>query len=278
MTTTVPLVVIPDDETDGAAAASIEAVVNGQRRLFLLDTGAASSRTGAAPLPSPCASRSPSTHTSGRGALGPASSRAGTVGVATMTIGTQGEPVQIDDLAMERADPALPGPPDILGLDALGRFRIDVRYRSGELVINDPTPQPRPEPLVLSSHRHPHVEVSWRGVRATALIDTGAGVSVVDTAFAAAHPDLVAVTGSEKGTDAYGTTLETPIGRLDAVSIAGRTFRPSLAAIAPIRGIQPAGDPDFELILGHPLLAQVDWSLDFLQHTWSFLDREPAAR
>ena len=56
-----------------------------------------------------------------------------------------------------------------------------------------------------------------------------------------------------------------------ACSIGGRAFPASVAAIADIAGIQRPGDPRFELILGYPVIAQADWSIDLRNGLWGFL-------
>jgi ABC-type lipopolysaccharide export system ATPase subunit len=44
----------------------------------------------------------------------------------------------------------------------------------------------------------------------------------------------------------------------------------SLAVIVPIRGIQQAGDPDFDLILGVPVIRRADWIIDLARGVWGF--------
>jgi hypothetical protein len=38
----------------------------------------------------------------------------------------------------------------------------------------------------------------------------------------------------------------------------------------PIRGIQQAGDPGFDLILGVPVIRQADWIIDLARGVWGF--------
>jgi hypothetical protein len=55
-----------------------------------------------------------------------------------------------------------------------------------------------------------------------------------------------------------------------ACEVGGRRFDASLAVIVPIRGIQRAGDPEFELILGVPVIRRADWIIDLARGVWGF--------
>jgi hypothetical protein len=48
------------------------------------------------------------------------------------------------------------------------------------------------------------------------------------------------------------------------------TGRSSLDFVVPIRGIQRAGDPDFDLVLGVPVIRQADWIIDLARGVWGF--------
>lgn len=270
MATTLPLTIIPDPDGAGSASVFVDVEIDGRRVPFLLDTGAAGSRTSGGP---PTTDGGPPQRvTPSGGALGGDARQMRRAMVETLIWGTGDGALTVHGIEMEAADDDLPGPAHILGLDVLAAHRLDVIYSAHLLVVDGEGRAPLTTPLLLSSHRHPHVELDWNGLKVCALLDTGASVSLVDSAFAAAHPSIVAVHGRDNGTDAYGTTTETQMATLAGPRIGGRAFRRSLAAIAPIRGIQPAGDPEFDVILGHPLLAQADWSLDLPGRRWSFVD------
>lgn len=271
MTTTLPLTIVPDLADDGAASVFVDVEIDGERLPFLLDTGAAISRTSAGRRGRP-PEKTPTPTEPSQGALGGRPPTAGTTMIDTLTWGTQGQAIRMHGIEMEATEDSVPGPAHILGLDVLAAHRLDLSYSAGRLVVDAPG-RPKPTaPLVLSSHGHPHIEFDWDDVRVRALIDTGASVSIVDSAFAAAHTDLFHERGLHVGTDAYGASSETPMILLTGPRIGGRMFTPSVAAIAPIRGIQPSGDPEFDIIFGHPLLSQADWSFDLPGGSWAFLD------
>jgi hypothetical protein len=55
-----------------------------------------------------------------------------------------------------------------------------------------------------------------------------------------------------------------------ACEVGGRRFDASLAVIVPIRGIQRAGDPDFDVALGVPVIRQANWIIDLARGVWGF--------
>jgi hypothetical protein len=112
--------------------------------------------------------------------------------------------------------------------------------------------------------------VGWGDVEATALFDTGASVTVVDAAFAAEHPELLDPLPLSTGIDAAGNRGERRMARMAACEVGGRRFDASLATVVPIRGIQRAGDPEFDLVLGLPVIRQADWVIDFALGAWGF--------
>jgi hypothetical protein len=60
------------------------------------------------------------------------------------------------------------------------------------------------------------------------------------------------------------------MARMAACEIGGRRFDASLAIIVPIRGIQEAGEPGFDLALGVPVIRQADWIIDLARGVWGF--------
>src|SRR3954471_20916121 len=210
----------------------------------------------------------------GRGALGPGSADTGRAVVPSISLG----PLEVRDLVVDLA-PDGSDAPTILGLDVLRGHRLELRLAEVMLGVDTDAPVDAERPLPLSSGSHPHVVVGWGDIEATALFDTGASVTVVDTAFAAAHPELLEPLPTSTGTDAAGNRAETPMARMAACAVGGRRFDASLAVIVPIRGIQRAGDPEFDLILGLPMIRQADWIIDLARGVWAFagVDRRVSA-
>jgi len=242
--------------------------ISGREYELILDTGGASSRIVGDDLTQQFET-APTEVDHGRGVFGGSSASTPRVLVPELRCG----PITATGLAVELTSEPNEGqaPPPILGLDVLRHHRLDVRLTDGTLTIDGSDPIDRDRPLLMSSRGHPHVEVNWVGHTARAVWDTGAGVTVVDSAFARAHHHLFSPHATAVATDSHGNSSETPLVTMAACSIGGREFAASVAAIADIAGIQRPGDPRFELILGYPVIAQADWSIDLRGGTWGFL-------
>jgi predicted aspartyl protease len=269
----VPIELRDDPDEPGAAEAYVVAKVAGREYRLMLDTGGARSTLPLDDLTSTFA-RADVDEEPGRGGLGPASADTARVVVPSIALG----PLEVRDLVVDLA-PDGSGAPAILGLDVLRGHRLELRLADGMLGIDTDAAVDAERPLPLSSRSHQHVVVGWGDVEATALFDTGASATVVDAAFAAEHSELLEPLPASTGIDAAGNRAETPTARMAACEVGGRRFDASLAVIVPIRGIQRAGDPDFDLILGLPVIRQADWIIDLARGVWAFagVDRRVSA-
>jgi hypothetical protein len=253
-----------DPDEPGAAEAYVVATVGGREYRLILDTGGARSTLPLDDLTATFA-RIDVDEEPGRGALGPASADTARAVVPSIALG----PLHVRDLVVDLA-PDGSKAPTILGLDVLRRHRLELRLADAILGIDTDAPVDAERPLRLSSRSHPHVVVGWGDVAATALFDTGASVTVVDAAFAAGHPELLEPLPPSGGIDAAGNRAETPMARMAACEVGGRRFDASLATVVPVRGIQRPGDPEFDLVLGVPVIRQADWIIDLARGVWGF--------
>jgi len=262
----VRLVVRPDDEP-ATALMFVTAAVDGADEDFLLDTGGSRSRVRRSARTDAWAVDAGDSGS--RGVFG-AAGLARRARVPSLTLG----PIQARDVTMDVSDGDADGPAAILGLDVLRGHRLGVRAAAGVLELDQQAAVDRWRPLAQSSRGHPFVTVEWDGASAAAVWDTGASITVVDTAFAAAHPQLFAPTGTAgAGIDAHGRTGQTSQVRMAPCEIGGRRFSGSAAATAPIGGLARPGDPAFSIILGYPVIVQADWAVDLSLRMWGFLDR-----
>ena len=259
----VPIELRDDPDEPGAAEAYVVSTVAGHEYPLMLDTGGARSTLPLDGLTSTFARVD--VDEPGRGALGPASADTRRVVVPSLALG----PLEVRDLVVDLA-PEGSNAPTVLGLDVLRGHRLELRLAGAMLGIDTDAPADAERPLPLSSRSHPHVLVGWGEVEATALFDTGASVTVVDAAFAAEHPELLEPRAPSTGIDAAGNRAETPMARMAACEVGGRRFDASLATVVPIRGIQRAGDPEFDLVLGVPVIRQADWIIDLARGVWGF--------
>lgn len=262
---TVPLIVRHDPDDPGAAELYVDVLVDGRPVRMLLDTGAASSRIPADEYTRAFV-RAANDGNPGRGVLGHAGAAARVV-APSLELGG----VRVESLPVELVETKPEYLAAILGLDVLRSHRLDVRMSDARIALDAEVAVEAQFPLLQSSRGHPHVDVAFaHGGIARAIWDTGAAATIVDRAFALAHPDLFASHGTSQAIDSGGHSLDVPMVIMGACVIGGRRFGASLAAVVDIAGIQRSGDPDFAMIVGYPLICQADWAIDLARGWWGY--------
>ena len=114
------------------------------------------------------------------------------------------------------------------------------------------------------------------GATASAVWDTGAGLTLVDTAFLRAHAALFEELGSSQGTDATGASMEAQLYTMSAPTIGGVRFPPHIVAGVDLSFVNATIELPMDLILGYTTLRQAHWLFDFPRKRWA-ITRAPAA-
>ncbi|MFE1644143.1 aspartyl protease family protein [Microbacterium sp. P01] len=255
----------PDPDVAEAIVVSVLVDVDGVHQRLIVDTGGAQSALAAGELSRKLQS-APARSDAGRGVFG-GNRRPDRVVAEMMAIGGL-------RIARPRFDvEALPGAPSLLGLDVLGEHRLDFLFSAAVLEFDGEGVVDHRRDLVQSSRRHPYVTANWGDIAANAIWDSGASISIVDRAFARRHSGLFRPEGNSSGIDASGVESNIEMVRMAGLTVGGRTFTPTIAGIADIAGIEHAGDPPFDLILGMPVLRQADWALDLADGWWGYRDQ-----
>jgi hypothetical protein len=126
--------------------------------------------------------------------------------------------------------------------------------------------------LFLDKKFHPYVDVRFGGSTARAVWDTGAGMTIVDSAFMNEHPNLFQAGGRSTGTDSTGARLETPMFMMAATSIGDRSFPPQRIAAVDLSHVNSTIEVPMDLILGYSTLRQANWWFDFPRRKWAILE------
>lgn len=241
----------------------VAAEIDGAPQPLIVDTGGARSGLPAGELTDGLTRLPP--QDGGGGGVFSASASSERVEARTMRIG---------DLLVERpvfdVEPHEDAPA-ILGLDVLRRHRLDFRFDDARLVLDADAPVDRRRELVQSSRGHPYVDVDWAEGSWPAIWDSGASISVIDRGVVSRHPERFRAAGAASGTDSSGASAETPLVLLPEVTVGGRRFAPSVAAVADIARLARQGDPPFELILGTPVLRHANWAVHLQGGWWGYL-------
>lgn len=261
----VPVTRVPDEDDPLSWTWSVPveiAVARGgpwQELTMCLDTGAPRSQLVEQPTGEPGERAYGVT----RGVLG--SGRSRRAGLECLRLGG----LRVTGLDVDIVPPDQPSARGLLGLDVLGRRAFSFRPREGNLVWEDDPPGPT-QPLLLDDTGHLRVPVSWPGLSVSAVLDTGAGITVVDTALAGQLPQLFADHGSAPGQDATGTTVQTPTATVVEGRLGGDLkVPPHRVAFTPLRAATAHLPEPLDVILGTPAIDAFDWWLDVPGRRWA---------
>ncbi len=218
------LIVTPDPEDAEAAHVFVDGAIDGRPYRFLLDTGAArtcvQSDAYMSTLSSAGASRTSGVFTHAREEL---------VTLPSIELG----PIAKQNVLVARVAPAGSVLGSLIGMDLLQEVCCHFHFDEHWVAV-DPPEEPdilaTSQSLFLDRVGHPYVDVQFDDVIASAVWDTGAGITIADLSFITAHPALFRPAGQSRGTDATGYSMETPTFTMAATTIGGKAFPPHAVA------------------------------------------------
>lgn len=254
---------VPDRDDPEAFSLTLDAVVDGDPLTLTLDTGTPRTRLTRQPG-APIATE----HT--QGVLG-----AARVGRAVAEVALPGVPGQ--RLEIETVERDLPGARALLGLDYLSATTFGLSVVRRSLEIGTPPPHGAPVSTHLPSEA-PHLLVpltTAEGSVFAAVFDTGAGITVLDSAFADEHPEWFSDHSSATGTDAAGHQVSTPVAHMHGTAIGDHPLQPHRVAFLDLRAQTAHLRQPLDVILGLPAIAQFDWWFDVEQRTWAVTPPQP---
>jgi hypothetical protein len=256
-----PMILESDRDDPDCASVFVDGWSEGRRRRFLLDTGAAMSQVPRDWL----AHESPGQgERTGVAALGSTHQRLGQVD--SLRVGSlEVRKVTVGVLAEEH--PHFWG---LLGMDVLGQeaWEFDFAGRRVGVGSVESDADRRWSRLDRCPSGQPLVEMNVGPVPATAVWDSGAGITLVDASFHHRHADLFVPAGSATGTDSGGNQAETPLAVMAASRIADVDFPSCKVAIVDLVHATAALDRPMHLILGYTLIQSAAWIFDFPRQRW----------
>lgn len=251
-----PLVIEPDPDNPGCAAVRVDAAVDGRTYRFLLDSGAPRTHMRSDPwidaLPS-------DTRHESSGVF--AATSADVIVLPSITLG----PLLVTDVLATRSTVG----ESLLAMDVLGAATIRIDLDRAELGVQASGTASLPWKLDRSPRGHPLLDLRWPHATGRTVFDTGAGITVVDTSFVRAHPDLFTHAGQTTGIDSSGTEATTDLYDMAAMTIGNRGFAPTRVAVVDL----PQVNGRMDAILGYPTIRQAVWMFDFPANRWGFAPR-----
>lgn len=149
------------------------------------------------------------------------------------------------------------------GLGVLGFYPGE-----GKLVWDD---QPVAEPQRLNRHAsgHPQADLIWSSYRTRAVVDTGAGITVMDDSIARDHPELFTEHSTAPGIDATGSVVQTPTAMVVDCQLHNMVLGAHRVAFTHLLEATAHLDEPLEVILGTPAIDQLDWWWDLPNDQWA---------
>lgn len=257
------LIIQPDEEDVDAAEVFVDVTIGTNTYRFLLDTGAARTSvvlddyTGT--FESLGTSHSPGVF---------AKSSDDLITLPSFRLG----PISKQNLTVFRAMGDNPHLRNLVGMDVLKDFCFHFHFDENRVLV-DPRDVAETvgsfQELTVDARFHPYVDVQLEAVKASAVWDTGASITVVDTNFVNKHPTLFEEVGKSQGIDSSGSTMETPMFNMAASIIGNHSFPPHKVAGVDLSQVNATLEIPMDLILGYSTLSKANWLFDFPGKRWA---------
>lgn len=255
--------IIERDPVEGEAAEIyVDGTVGGKVYRFLLDTGAAISAVRRDAYTAAFASVGTNNST---GVFAPITDDL--ITVPSLSVG----PIAKQNFTLARAA-AGPGVKNLIGMDLLKDFCCHFDFDAARVSVTSasaPEGAYAFEPLLLDQRFHPYIAVSFGDTPASAVWDTGASLTVVDTGFISRQPAFFATAGTATGTDAGGNQVETPLFVMAGAVLGRRAFPAHKVAAVDLSHVNATIEVPMDLILGYSTLRQANWLFDFPRRCWA---------
>jgi predicted aspartyl protease len=233
------LIVQPDAQDADAAEVFVDGAIDGRPYRFLLDTGAARSCVRSDDL----------------------------ITVPSLTVG----PISRTNFTLVRAAEGDAGRQTLIGMDLLKDLRCHFRFDERRVLVDEDGAEEDGaafETLFLDQRAHPYVPVQLGDVIASAVWDTGASMTVVDTNFVARTPGFFPAAGTSTGTDSTGAQQETPMYVMAVATIGGYTFPTQRVAAVDLSQVNATLERPMDLIVGYNAYSKACWLFDFPRRRW----------
>jgi hypothetical protein len=257
------LIVEQDEDEAEAAQIFVDGTIGPNQYRFLLDTAAA--RSGV--MYDDYTSQLKSTEMSGSSGLFATSSE-DLVTVPNIRVG----PISRHDFTLVRAPNHFSGANNLIGMDLLKdwccHFHFDenhVSFTSNE----EPTVDVPYQELVLDSTFHPYIDVHFNSSTAKAVWDTGASLTIADTALINSDPAFFREAGEATGTDSTGAEMRTPMFIVSNMSIDNHVFPPHRVAGVDLSHVNSTLAVRMDMLLGYSTLSKANWLFDFPRKRWA---------
>lgn len=253
----------PDKNEPEAAEVLVDGKIEGRDYCFLLDTGAACTTL----VPDAYIGKLETLNQSiGHGVF--SSGEEELVKLTKIEIG----PMCKESATVKRLKTNFIGARNSVGMDMLREYSYAFYFNENRVVIDPEIGVVNTQELVLGKNHHPYVEVFFGGIKAKAVWDTGAGITVVDLKFIKENPEFFEELEISNGTDSTGATQESPMFLMKSPKMANLEFPPHKVAGVDLSHVNKTTEIPMDMILGYSTLNKADWLFDFPNKKWAILN------
>jgi hypothetical protein len=257
------LIVEPDADEAEAAQVFVDGTIGARKYRFLLDTGAARSSVMADDYTSTftCTEQSDSS-----GVF--AASSDDLITVPHIQVG----PISKRNFTLVRTTDKDLRPGNLIGMDFLKDLCCHFFFDDNRVLVDgnqDCGTGYAFQELLIDKRFHPYVDVQFGTLRAKAVWDTGASITVVDMNLINRHPAFFQPAGQSTGTDSTGTRMETPMYSMSTTIVGSTAFPPHKVAGVDLSRVNSTIEAPMDLILGYNTLRRANWLFDFPGKKWA---------
>jgi predicted aspartyl protease len=256
------LIIKPDETEAEAAEVYVDGKLDRKVYQFLFDTGAARSSV----ISDNYTARLNSVgQNSSSGVFTPATDDL--ITVHSIEIG----PIARQNFTLTRSPANAVGKTSLIGMDLLKDYSCHFFFNESRVLVDSGNTHHEDYPfesLFLDQKSHPYVDIQFEGVRAKAVWDTGASITVVDINFINSHPTYFEEVGQSEGTDSTGTTVDTPMFMMSQAVIGKHLFPPHKVAGVDFSQVNATIEVPMDLIVGYSTYRKADWLFDFPHKRW----------
>jgi hypothetical protein len=260
------LIIIQDEDDIEAAEIYVYGTIEEHKYKFLLDTGAAKTTVYSDDF------------TSRFNSLGKRSSSglfakqtADLITVPSIKLG----PISKRDFTLARKTPGNTAVRNLIGMDLLKDYNCKFLFDEDRVLVsteNDSEGDYAVHELYFDKASHPYVGINFGELKATAVWDTGAGITVADTSFIHRHPMFFEEVGQSEGTDSTGAKAKTPMYMMAETIIGGFEFPPHKIAGVDLSHINSGTNIRMDLVLGYSTISKANWLFNFPCKKWAILN------
>jgi hypothetical protein len=159
----------------------------------------------------------------------------------------------------------------VVGINEISSVPFALKFKARPQIIFNPNfKNKRQLPLDVLDKNILSIPIKVQSEAASALFDTGAGLSVVNKDFVERNPRMFdLIQDISNGTDATGNPVTMKLHRIKRIEIGDFVFENENILSMDFETVRKHISPTIDFIIGFNLITKADWYFDLKAKTWS---------